>query len=169
MTPSTAETSPSTPPAATAVDRARARVMAMSLKVLLDRVRGSREALPHLAALETVLPAQGLGPLDTMSVTTLSRICTQLASLPVGESDAPLQDLQNRLLAAVARRNPAPAPGAGVTGGNLRSLAATGDGSDAAVVVSEITHSAFMAALQERQSTVPMALVAEPAVPDQLR
>ena len=55
----------STPPPSRAsyqlpADRLRGRLMAASLGSLLDRVRGSREVLPHLAALELGLLAEGM-------------------------------------------------------------------------------------------------------------
>lgn len=140
--------------------------MAMSLKVLLDRVRGAREALPHLAALEPAL-LQGLAWIDTVSLPVLSRICAQLASLPVADSDTPLQDLQARLLAALERRgSPTAAPAAPVL---RRPLAPSVAAFDRTVTVTEISHSEFLAAAAGLDDTVPMAHCAPAETPIQSR
>jgi len=147
-----------------AMDQARAHVMAHSLSRLLDRVRGSREVLPHLAALETALLQRGLAVLDNASVTVLRRISTQLASLPVADDDAPLQDLQLRLLGALERRvesAPVAAPPSGpstVHGPFVSSVASRPGFGDAVigqdkVEVRELSHSAFMAAQQGGDTT----------------
>jgi hypothetical protein len=149
-----------------AMDQARAHVMAHSLSRLLDRVRGSREVLPHLAALETALLQRGLAVLDNASVTVLRRISTQLASLPVADDDAPLQDLQLRLLGAMERRvQDTPAPAAPPSGpstvhGPFVSSVAPRPGFGDSVIgqdkveVRELSHSAFMAA-QQGEDTAP--------------
>lgn len=152
------------PPSAASLDPARARVMAVSLTALLDRVRGSRDALQHLAALETALQQQGLKSLDRVSMTALARICSQLASMPVAENDAPLQDLQTHLLSVMERRSrpqvtqsalatPAPASALPV---RLPPAPAAGGTFTGAVTVSELSHSAFMRALHERDGTGPV-------------
>lgn len=153
----------------TPLEPARAQVMAGSLSRLLDRVRGSREVLPHLAALESALQQHGLAVLDNASVTVLRRISTQLASLPVADEDAPLQDLQGRLLEAMERRSQsASAPvasgspvGPSTVHGPFVSSVATRPGFGDAVIgqdkveVRELSHSDFMAA-QQGDDTVPM-------------
>lgn len=142
-----------------AMEHARAHVMAHSLSRLLDRVRGSREVLPHLAAMETALLQHGLAVLDNASVTVLRRISTQLASLPVAEDDAPLQDLQLQLLGAMERRiGSAPAPsapsGPATVHGPFVSSVASRPGFGDSVIgqdkveVRELSHSAFMAVQQ---------------------
>jgi hypothetical protein len=156
--------------------RAHVHVMAGSLSRLLDRVRGSREVLPHLAALESALLQHGLAVLDNASVTVLRRISTQLASLPVADDDAPLQDLQLRLLDAMERRTqstPAAAPAANgpstVHGPFVSSVAIRPGFGDSVigqdkVEVREVSHSAFMAA-QQGDDTVPMYFHAGTAAP----
>lgn len=149
-----------------AMDQARAHVMAGSLSRLLDRVRGSREVLPHLAALETALIQRGLAVLDNASVTVLRRISTQLASLPVADDDAPLHDLQLRLLGAMERRvetlpTPEAPPGPSTVHGPFVSSVAPRPGFGDSVIgqdkveVRELSHSAFMAA-QQGEDTAPM-------------
>jgi hypothetical protein len=156
------------------LDQARAHVMAGSLSRLLDRVRGSREVLPHLAALESALLQHGLAVLDNASILVLRRISTQLASLPVADDDAPLQDLQMRLLDAMGRRTqsaPAPAAiGPSTVHGPFVSSVATRPGFGDSVIgqdkveVRELSHSAFMA-VQQGEDTVPMYFHAGTATP----
>ncbi|KPF50234.1 hypothetical protein IP87_10125 [beta proteobacterium AAP121] len=78
--------------------------MAEALGRLLDRVRGSREVLPHLAALERGLLAEGLPALSGASTPVLGRIASQLASLPLPEDDKPLQDLLHRVMDSLEAR-----------------------------------------------------------------
>ena len=89
------------PPARAAelpADRLRSRLMAASLTRLLDRVRGSREVLPHLTALEKGLLSDGMAAFDLVQPHWLRRIASQLGSLPLPEDDAPLQDLLQRVM-----------------------------------------------------------------------
>ena len=79
-------------------DRLRSRLMAASLGSLLDRVRGSREVLPHLAALERGLLAEGMAAFNKVQPHWLRRIASQLGSLPLPEDDEPLQDLLHRVM-----------------------------------------------------------------------
>lgn len=74
--------------------------MAVSLGLLLDRARGARDVLPHLAALERALLEQGLGAIARVPANWLGRICSQLSSLPLPEQDPPLHDLLRLLIAA---------------------------------------------------------------------
>lgn len=76
----------------------RALAMADALGRILDRVKGSREVLPLMAALEQSLRAQGLKSIDSASLGALSRIASQLSTLPVADDDAPMRDLQGYLL-----------------------------------------------------------------------
>ena len=90
--------------------RKAGRAMALSLRRLLNQVRGAREVLPHLAALERGLSADGAAVLDIIPVPSLQRMGAQLASLPVRAEDLPLRALQVQLLAAIERRLPPPEP-----------------------------------------------------------
>jgi hypothetical protein len=144
MSTAASNVAPRTPQQQQANDLARAKVMARSLEALLDRVKGAREVLPHLSALESALRERGLASLEMASVPVLSKICTQLATLPVADDDAPLQDLQTRLLDAMDRRT---------RPHNLMSTM----GNDQ-VIVAEISHSAFMAAANGEDKTEPMGI-----------
>ena len=93
----------STPPSSRAAyqspaEQLRGRLMAASLGRLLDRVRGSREVLPHLAALERGLLTDGMAAFDKVQPHWLRRIASQLGSLPLPEDDAPLQELLHRVM-----------------------------------------------------------------------
>jgi hypothetical protein len=136
---------PAAPPTkfVTDLELVRARTMAASLSRLLDQVRGARDVLPHLAALEAALVQRGLVVLDDASITVLSRISTQLASLPVADDDAPLQDLQMRLLAALDRRS------------RPKQRVVSSFMGDGRMSVEEVSHSAFLAATKESGDTVP--------------
>jgi len=108
--------------------------MAAALKALLDPVARSRQVLPHLAALELNLTQDGLAVLKRASTKSLVKLGQELATLPVQPDNLPLQRLMSALLDELDRRaRPRPAPGP--------SSAATD-----ALVVTEITHSDFMAA-----------------------
>jgi hypothetical protein len=89
------------PAAELALDRLRAGMMQQSLSHLLNRVPGARQALRHLALLETALAEHGTPLLAGLSRPVLVKLCRQLASLPVAPDDAPLLDLQERLLCAL--------------------------------------------------------------------
>lgn len=71
----------------------RGRLMQRSLQALLDRVQGSRAALPHLAALEVALIQHGAGAVPAISQKGLAKIHTQLRILPLEPADGPIQDL----------------------------------------------------------------------------
>ena len=71
----------------------RGRLMQRSLQALLDRVHGSRTALPHLAALEVALIHQGADAVAEISQKVLSKIHVQLRILPLDPADGPIQDL----------------------------------------------------------------------------
>ena len=79
-------------------ERLRGRLMQQPLRMLLDRVRGARDVLRNLAALETSLGKQGTGVIATIAPHTLARICSQLSSLPLPTDDPPLHDLLTRLM-----------------------------------------------------------------------
>jgi hypothetical protein len=128
-------------------DRTRGRLMAQSLGRLLDRAPGAREVLPHLAALERSLLERGAGVIEQVPPHWLSKIGSQLASLPVADDDAPLQDLLTRLLGAVREQRAEWNPGSDFA-------------PERTVVIREITHSEFDAvAAGEHAPTVPLGLV----------
>ncbi len=95
-------------PPADPAERKAGRAMAFSLKCLLDQVPGAREVLPHLAALERGLAAEGPRVLDQVSLPSLKKMGAQLASLPVRPQDLPLRALQVQLLQAIERRSAPP-------------------------------------------------------------
>ncbi len=118
-------------------DLVRGRLMQQSLSALLDRVHGSRDVLPHLAALEQALGRLGCAAVDKVPAHWLAKVCSQLSSLPLPEDDPPLQDLLSRLLDA------------------LEAHRAKDDGFDPerTMVIREITHSEFDAATKEQATT----------------
>lgn len=101
--PPTSDTRPAEP-----AERKAGRAMAFSLKCLLDQVPGAREVLPHLAALERGLAADGPAVLDQVPLPALRKMGAQLASLPVRPQDLPLRALQVQLLQALDRRSVRP-------------------------------------------------------------
>ncbi len=124
--------------------------MAQSLGLLLDKARGAREVLPHLAALERGLIEFGLGAVDRVPEHWLARICSQLSSLPLPDQDPPLHDLLQRLVARQQAQSADDsdwlnAPGAGFH-------------PEKTVVIREITHSEFAAASEENLTTIRMPL-----------
>jgi hypothetical protein len=82
--------------------------MQQSLCTLLDRVRGARDVLPHLAALENSLGRHGTKVIATIAAPTLAKICSQLSSLPLPPKDPPLNDLLTRLLDRLEAQQPTP-------------------------------------------------------------
>ena len=74
-------------------DLLRGRLMQCSLRGLLDRVPGSRVALPHLAALELALVQHGAAAVQGISQKGLAKIHTQLRVLPLDPADGSIQDL----------------------------------------------------------------------------
>ena len=117
--------------------------MAQSLGLLLDRATGSREVLPHLAALERGLLESGAGAIVMVPPHWLQRICSQLSSLPLPEQDPPLHDLMQRLLNALAQQRD-------------DALWDAGTDAERTVVIREISHSEFMAAEAEQATTQAM-------------
>jgi len=85
--------SPRMPAAPAAGDLLRGRLMQRSLQALLDRVQGSRAALPHLAALEVALIQHGAGAVPGISQKGLAKILGQLRILPLDPADSSIQDL----------------------------------------------------------------------------
>ncbi|MCP5271754.1 MAG: hypothetical protein H6932_11035 [Burkholderiaceae bacterium] len=103
---------PAADPAAMHPDPARkaGRAMALALKLMLDRVTGARDALPHLAALERALAADGTAVLGAIPLPSLKRMGAQLAALPLDLDNKPLRALQVQLQAAILRREDPPPP-----------------------------------------------------------
>ena len=121
--------------------RLRGRLMATSQQAVLDQVRGARDVLPHLAALENGLFQQGVDAIQRIPPHWLPKICTQLSSLPLPEQDAVLQDLVDRLMATLKE--------------NQRPGAISGDfDPERTVVIREISHSDFMAVANEQATTI---------------
>jgi hypothetical protein len=118
--------------------------MCQALSAMLDRVPGSRRALPHLAALELSLKRNGLDSVKQASVPVLHKVLAQLDGMPDLRREPALQSLQAALLSAIVRQQPTH-PNA-----ELKSL---GD-SRSVVEVRELTHSTFMA-MAGGQATMP--------------
>jgi hypothetical protein len=121
------------PPNPNSPDAPRVQAMARALSTLLDRVRDSRQALPHLAALESGLKQSGLLTIENASHTVLAKVCNQLASLPNGHTDESLRSLLAALQSAIHRKRPPPA------GSHVETLGGSG-----VVEVSEISHTDFL-------------------------
>lgn len=140
---------PATRPAATATADAPGRQMALSLGRLLDRARGSREVLPHLAALERGLISDGSAAIDRIPKHWLGRIASQLASLPLPTEEAPLHDLLKRLSGRLDE-------------GTIEWKEPSLHGSfhpERTVVIREISHSEFMAEAEAQATTMPMPIL----------
>lgn len=131
-------------------DRVRGQLMQMALRDLLDQVRGSRDALPHLAALEKALGQRGANAVQEVPVHWLAKITSQLSSLPIRPDDRELQELLNRLCTALQVKRE-PVPQAIESARFLSDFQAEGR-----IEVNEISHSAFAAAVGQEQ---PLALV----------
>lgn len=131
------QTSPSPvvnrPPVPTGVS-SRAQGMVAALKGLLDRVPNSRQALPHLAALENDLARHGLVIVKRAPMAALIRAAQDLATLPMGQEAPALQELGTVLLNELDHR-------ARPRGEFLSSFV-----SEDKLSVSEGSHTDFMAA-----------------------
>jgi hypothetical protein len=140
--PSATAPAPAAAPASS--DRVRGRLMAQALGKLLDRVRGARDVLPHLAALERGLIDGGTLVIDSVPRPGLAKLCSQLSSLPLPDDDPALQDLLNRLMDALEGRKPAPASPKPA----LRPVQQDRDDRpfdmERTVVIEEVSHSDFM-------------------------
>ena len=124
-----------------AAERLRGRLMATSLQAVLDQVRGARDVLPHLAALENGLFQHGVEAIRRIPPHWLPKICTQLSSLPLPDQDALLQDLVDRLMATL-KDNQRP----GTISGAFDP--------ERTVVIREISHTDFMAVANEQATTI---------------
>jgi hypothetical protein len=136
---------PPTVPLDPAAERLRGRLMQQSLGQLLDRVRGSREVLPHLAALESSLGRQGTAVIASIPANALAKICSQLSSLPLPKEDPPLHDLLTRLMDALEATRPTP------------QFLSTFVGEDT-LVIHDVSHSEFMDVAMSHADTEPMPL-----------
>ena len=116
--------------------------MCAALKVLLDQARGARDVLPYLAALEAALLRQGTAAIDAASTPVLQKIYSQLASLPITAADQPLQELLARLMVVLHDR------AVHAEGHKPRQYLSTFV-SDSRLMVSEGSHSEFLAAMDE--------------------
>ncbi len=138
---------PNPPPIAQdpAAERLRGRLMQQSLRKLLDRVRGSREVLPHLAALENSLGRHGTAVIASIPAPSLAKICSQLASLPLPKDDPPLHDLLTRLMDTLEAMRPTP------------QFLSTFVGEDT-LVIHDVSHSEFMDVAMSHADTEPLPL-----------
>jgi hypothetical protein len=127
---------------------ASGRRMAAALGRLLDQARGAREVLPHLAALERALMQDGKAAVDRIPEHWVGRIASQLSSLPLPPDEASLQEL---LQCLSARLRPA------TIEWEEPSMAGAFD-PQRTVVIREISHSEFLAASQEMDTTLPQEL-----------
>ena len=143
---------PTPPPASDPVaERIRGRLMQQSLRALLDKVRGARDVLPHLAALETSLGKHGTAVIADMPTSTLARICSQLSSLPLPTDDPPLHDLLTRLLDTLEAQQPTPQ--------FLNTFVG-----EQTLVIQEASHSEFMDLENAHADTVRCELEVTPPV-----
>lgn len=122
--------------------------MALALGRLLDQARGAREVLPHLAALERALIADGAAAVEKIPEQWLGRIASQLSSLPMPADEAALHALLQRLS---ARLRPATIDWA-------EPSMPGGFDAEKTVVIREISHSEFLAASDEMATTMPLPL-----------
>jgi len=137
---------PVAPEAPSAADRLRGRMMQKALTVLLDQVRGSREALPHLAALEAWLGEHGSGCIERVPLHQLQRMFTQLRVLPLSAEDSVQQDLVRSIQRAL-RSHVTPDPAAVPPPEPPPPPPKPAFDPEATVVISEASHSDFMRAL----------------------
>lgn len=135
-TPNSATPGPGEPAAASGAEMLRGRLMQRALKGLLDKVPGSREVLPYLAALETALGTGGAVAIDQIPPPYAAKVFSQLRVLPIPVDDPVLQDLVARVQRVVRRSAPS---------FEARPLAPFDP--EATVVITEASHSDFMNAL----------------------
>lgn len=147
-----------TPPAAPAssapaLDRLRGRLMRQSLTQLLNKVHGVRQALPHLAALETALDEHGPAVLGGMSRPVLGKLCSQLSGLPLPADDPPLQDLLERLMQALESSPVASTAAVQAAQGHVRLHDLSDFLTDDKLLVAEASYTDFAAAADEFAAT----------------
>jgi hypothetical protein len=132
--------------------------MAQSLGKLLDHVRGAREVLPHLAALERGLAEGGTAVIARVPRVALAKLCSQLSSLPLPQDDPPLHDLLTRLMDALEDRKPPPPKVQPALRSALHDRDDRPFDMERTVVIQEVSHSDFMrvaggeATVQRRKS-----------------
>lgn len=142
---------PSDTPATVGADLLRGRLMQRALKTLLDQVRGAREVLPHLAALEKALGERGSMAIDQIPAPFVTKVFSQLRVLPAPEDDAILQDLIRRVQRAMRLART-----------QVSHQLAPFD-PEATVVITEGSHTDFMEALAENVAApTPAAADADP-------
>jgi hypothetical protein len=128
--------------------------MRQSLKALLDRVPGSRQAMPHLATLEAMLEQQGgTVALDLASAKTLAKMHGQLRVLPLDAADGPIQDLVALVRRALKRH------------AVQQTHQLSPFDPEATVLIIESSHSDFMDALGEARTFTPARPAGRPAGP----
>jgi hypothetical protein len=125
-------------------------MMQKALTVLLDQVRGAREAMPHLAALESWLGEHGAGCIEQVPRHQLQRMFTQLRVLPLSAEDAVQQDLVRSIQRAI--RAQVTADRAAVPPPEPPPPPKPAFDPEATVVISEGSHSDFMRALDAAQA-----------------
>jgi hypothetical protein len=116
---------------------ARGQQMRNAVSKLLDKVPNARKALPHLAAFEKGLGVHGIDAITRASPRGLQKVHTQLRVLPLDSNDGMIQDLLARIQNALRRH------AAKETQQEARF------DPHATMVITEISHSAFMDALEE--------------------
>jgi hypothetical protein len=123
-------------------DMARGRLMQGALKTLLNRVRGARDVLPHLAALEVALGRHGVAAVSGLAPQWVPKMYSQLSSLPISANEPLLLDLQQRLFEALPAR-PAPVAAASPRSAPPREYLSDFDSGNG-MVVGEASHTDFM-------------------------
>lgn len=122
--------------------------MRRSLQALLDRVNGSRVALPHLAALESALSEHGAGAIEGISPRGLTKIHAQLRVLPLDPADGSIQDLLARVERALKPGRP-----------DAQTHQLSPFDPESTVVITEGSHSDFIDALGPPPSRAAAARV----------
>jgi hypothetical protein len=134
---------------------ARGQQMRNAVSKLLDRVPNARKALPHLAAFEKGLGTHGIDAITRASPRGLQKVHTQLRVLPLDANDGAIQDLLARIQNTL-RRHAA-----------KESQQEAQFDPQATMVITEITHSAFMEAMDDakapRNPLLASSLDAQPA------
>jgi hypothetical protein len=119
---------------------ARGQQMRNAVSKLLDQVPNARRALPHLAAFEKGLGLHGIDAITRASPRGLQKVHTQLRVLPLDANDGTLQDLLARIQNALRRH------------ASKENQQEAQFDPQATMVITEITHSAFMEAMDEAKA-----------------
>jgi len=131
-----------------AADRIRGQLMQMALRDLLNQVRGARDALPHLAALEKALRQRGANAVYEVPPQWRAKIAAQLSSLPIRDDDRELGELLARLTGTLQVRQEI----------RLESAHYLSDFHvDGRVEVGEVSHSEFNALMNANTNVQPAA------------